>query len=114
MDDFIPKLSYLASKSLNKLEHTVFATLLKKIELVMSSLSNENLSPEQQEEKEKLEYRYSHDIEMNIICKIYKNNQKGERVELFKYMELPMIVKCPLGTDPEAEIVLIQNKIINK
>ena len=51
---------------------------------------------------------------MNIICKIYKNNQKGERVELFKYMELPMIVKCPVGTDPEAEIALIQNKIINK
>lgn len=112
MDSLTTPLGILAQKSLNRVEYIIFSGLLKKIELIASAMQRHSESSTEIEETK--EYRYSHDIDMNIIFKIFKNNQKGEQVELHKYEEFPILIKCPLGTDPEVEIALIKSKILNK
>jgi hypothetical protein len=102
-------LNSLAMSCLDRKEYADFLTVMKKIR-DRSIPVLEHLRDNQQEAVEQL--RYPHDIELILQCKIFKNNQRGERVELSTYTEVPLLVKVPLDQEPRDIINNICNYIV--
>lgn len=100
-------LNSLALNCLNREEYADFLTVMQKI--------RDRSLPVLEQLKEKTPVdgiRYPHDIEINLQYKVFKNNQLGERVELSKYSEIPLLVKVPLDQDPNILIKDICNHIV--
>lgn len=101
-------LNDLALNCLSREEYANFLTIMKHIRDRSISV----ISQIKENQKEESTIRYSHDIEINLQYKIFKNNQIGERVELSQYSELPLLIKVPMDEDPETKIKTIYKKII--
>lgn len=90
-------LNELALKFLNREEYADFLTVMSKIrDRIRESPLNEILQQNNTIEDNK---KYSHDIEINLETKVYRNNHKGERIELEQYKEIPFLIKIPIGED---------------
>lgn len=89
-------LNELALRCLDREEYANFLTVMSKIRDRSKDLIPENTEINQEENLKK----YSHDLELVLETKIYRNNHKGERVELEQYKEIPFLIKVPIGDDP--------------
>jgi putative sterol carrier protein len=97
----INKLNDIALNVLSRAEYSIFLDIMQKIrDRAMEKIS----ISEEEEEINKI--RYSHDIELCLKYSIFRNNTKGERVELKKTNKHNFLVKCPLQKDPT---VIIDN-----
>lgn len=100
-------LNNLATHSLNREEYADFLTIMGKIrDRSISVLQN------LKEQETTNQLRYPHDLELNIEYKLFQNNQKGERVKLSEFSEIPLLVKIPLDKDPKQIIKDICDYII--
>ena len=103
-------LNSLAINSLNREEYADFLTIMGKIRdrsiSVLEHLKNKT------SEQPIDQLRYSHDLDITLQYKLYKNNQKGERINLEEYSEIPILIKISLDKDPKQIISDIHNSIV--
>lgn len=102
-------LNSLALNCLDREEYAIFLTIMGKIR-DRSIKAIEYLK--QHQEANNNELRYPHDIELTVQYKIFQNNQRGERIKLKEYSEIPILLKVPLDKDPSATIKDISDYII--
>ena len=101
-------LNSLAMNCLDREEYADFLTLMTKIRdrsIPVLEQIKDNI------DKQK-EYKYPHDIEITLQSKIFQNNQKGERIKLSEYTEVPLLVKVSLDQDPKEVVKNICNYIV--
>lgn len=100
-------LNDLAINCLSREEYAKFLTL-------MQNIRDRSIKVIDKKKKEKLDeptIKYPYDLECILQCKIIKNNQKGERIELSEYLEVPILIKVPIGEEPHARIAQLYKKI---
>lgn len=101
-------LNDLAINCLSREEYAKFLTL-------MQNIRDRSVTVIEKKKKEKVDeptIKYPYDLECNLQCKVFKNNQKGERVELSEYLEIPFLIKIPIGGDPKTKIEQLYKKIV--
>lgn len=111
MQNNLLALNQLALTYLDREEYADFLTVMSKIrdrakELIPAQDTKE-ISFEQNLKK------YSHDIDLNLEVKVFRNNHKGERVELKEYKEFPFLIKVPIGENESLRINKICDFIKN-
>lgn len=100
-------LNDLAVNCLSREEYAQFLTLMQNIRDRSSKVIEKN----NEEKLEISKIKYPYDLECNLQCKIFKNNQKGERIELSEYLEIPLLIKVPIGEEPRTRIEQLYKKI---
>lgn len=101
-------LNSLAMKCLNREEYADFLTVMQKIrDRSIHVLEYLKDNPPTEDT-----IRYPHDLELILKYKLYQNNQKGERVELKEYSEIPLLVKIPLDKDAKTTVKTICDYIL--
>jgi hypothetical protein len=90
----------------DRAEYAVFIDLMEKLRNRSSDYAKKTTPEEIKTEK-----KYSYDIEVKTEFITYKNNHKGERIELFDFDINEILVKIPLGKDPKNKINDLKNSI---
>ena len=98
-------LNQMALMFFDRLEYATFIDLMEKLRDRASEHTPKNKSPDKQTKK------YSYDIEVKTEFTTYKNNHKGERMELSGFDIQEVLIKTPLGEEPQNKIEDIKNSI---
>jgi hypothetical protein len=101
-------LNNLAATFFTKEEYAVFLDLMERLRdraAEVADAVNQETSPP------KIKKKYSHDIKINLDITTYKNNHKGERIELLDFDSQELTVKIPLGQEPKDVVQKIKNTI---
>lgn len=110
----IEQIDFLAKKFLNNQEYTRFADLLISIDRRLGKTIDKIKTQQDTNKSDDIKnLRYPHDIEINIIAKLFRNNQIGERVELIKRTEIPILKKLGIPDDPQEYLNTTIKNIIN-
>lgn len=99
-------LNELAKMSLTREEYADFLTLCETINSRSKIIHNTTATKEHTETK-----KYTHNIDIDLSCKIFRNNHIGETVELLDYIQKKYLIKTNMSEDPKTKITNIISEL---
>lgn len=97
----IAQIDFLAKKFLNNTEYAHFVDLLTAINNRLGASIRKEQNETSNTTEEKKQIKYPHELEIDVILRLFRNSQIGERVELIERKEINLLKKLGVGVDIE-------------